>query len=165
MNLIQIANGMGDKLTFGDLPQYTYIIGKVNQILDEDKAITVTTTGTDFLAIYETLKQSQQNTLASIIDTEYKLVAEIVTDLCFREMSERRRDRQTYQNNIKLFMFIIFFVIIGNFYAAYSYHKLATEKMGKNYKSALLSTFTDGLTFYDNATKALEGNPPDTASK
>jgi hypothetical protein len=165
MNLIQIANGMGDKLTFGDLPQYIYIIGKINQILNEDQAITVTTTGTDFLTIYETLKQSQQNTLASVIDTEYKLVAEIVTDLCFREMSERRRERQANQNNIKLFMFVISIVMIGNFYAAYSYHKLAAEKMGKNYKSALLATFVDGLTFYDKASKALEGVTPDEPTK
>ncbi len=165
MNLIQIANGMGDKLTFGDLPQYTYIIGKVNQILDEDKAITVTTTGAAFLAIYETLKQSQQNTLASVIDLEYKLVAEIVTDLCFREMSERRRERQAHQNNIKLFMFVVAIVMIGNFYAAYSYHKLATEKMGKGYKSALLSTLTDSLLFYDKASKAIEGTAPDDTTK
>lgn len=155
MNLIQIANGMGDNMTFGDLPQYNYIIGKVNQILGEDKAITVTTTGTSFLAIYETLKQNQQNAIASVIDNDYQLRLEIVTDIAYHEMGERRREKQAFQNNIKLFMFVILMVMIGNFYAAYSYHKLVTEQIGKNYKSALLSTFTDGLTFYDKASKAI----------
>lgn len=161
MNLIQIANGMGDNITFGDLPQYAYIIEKVNQILGEDKAITVTTTGSDFLAIYETLKQMQQNQIATVIESDYPLRLEIVTDLCQHEMGERRRERQAHRNNIKLFMFAILFVMLGNFYAAYSYHKLAKEKMGKNYESALLSTFTDGLSLYENVSKAVE----ETATK
>jgi hypothetical protein len=101
MNLIQIANGMGDRMTFGDLPRSSYIIEKINLILPEDQNITVTTSGKDFIAFYETLKQNQQNQLAVIIEADTELRLEIVTDIAFHEISERRREKQVFHNNFR----------------------------------------------------------------
>ena len=53
MNLIQIATGMGTSMRFGDLPKYSYVISKINEILPVELTITATTTGVEFLTIYK----------------------------------------------------------------------------------------------------------------
>ena len=128
MNLIQIANGMGDRMTFGDLPRSSYIIEKISLILPEDQNITVTTNGNDFITIYETLKNNQQNQLAMIIEADTELRLEIVTDIAFHEISERRREKQVFHNNFQIYTLVIVAVVVVNFYNAYTYHQVAKKK-------------------------------------
>lgn len=150
MNLIQIANGMGTNMAFGDLPDYALIIEKVNEILPEEKAITVTTTGSDFLAIYETLKQSQQNQLARVIETNTELRLEIVTDIAFHEISERRREKQIFQNNARIYLVIIAVIVLGNLYNAYTYHQAAVKILGEGYDSSMLGVVQEAFKWYDS---------------
>lgn len=158
MNLIQIANGMGDRITFGDLPQSTYIIEKINTILPEDKLITVTTTGNEFIAIFETLKQGQQNQLATIIEADTALRLEIVTDIAFHEISERRREKQVFQNNFRIYVLVIAVVVIVNLYNAYTYHQVATRVIGTDYQSSMLGILKEGFSALDSLTKSSDSN-------
>lgn len=158
MNLIQIANGMGDRITFGDLPQSTYIIEKINTILPEDNLITVTTTGNDFIAIFETLKQGQQNQLATIIEADTALRLEIVTDIAFHEISERRREKQVFQNNFRIYVLVIAVVVIVNLYNAYTYHQVATRVVGADYQSSMLGILKEGFSALDSLTKSSDSN-------
>lgn len=158
MNLIQIANGMGDRITFGDLPQSTYIIEKINTILPEDNLITVTTTGNDFIAIFETLKQGQQNQLATIIEADTALRLEIVTDIAFHEISERRREKQVFQNNFRIYVLVIAVVVIVNLYNAYTYHQVATRVIGIDYQSSMLGILKEGFSALDSLTKSSDSN-------
>lgn len=150
MNLIQIANGMGASMSFGDLPQSTQIIEKINTILPDDKAITVTTTGNQFLKIYETLKQSQQNQLAGIIEDNVELRLEIVTDIAFNEISERRREKQIFQNNARIYLILMSIIVLGNLYSAYTYHQAAVKIIGKDYDSSMLTFVKSGFKLYEN---------------
>ena len=152
MNLIQIANGMGDRITFGDLPRSSYIIEKINLILPEDQNITVTTNGNEFIAIYETLKNNQQNQLALVIEADTELRLEIVTDIAFHEISERRRDRQVFQNNFRIYMLVIVAVVIVNLYNAYTYHQVATRVIGKEYESSMLGVVNESFKAFDAIT-------------
>ena len=158
MNLIQIANGMGDRITFGDLPQSTYIIEKINTILPEDKLITVTTTGNEFISIFETLKQGQQNQLATIIEADTALRLEIVTDIAFQEISERRREKQVFQNNFRIYVLVIAVVVIVNLYNAYTYHQVATRVVGADYQSSMLGILKEGFSALDSLTKSSDSN-------
>ena len=153
MNLIQIANGMGDRMTFGDLPRSSYIIEKINLILPEDQHVTVTTNGNDFIAIYETLKLSQQNQLAMIIEADTELRLEIVTDIAFHEISERRREKQVFHNNFRIYMLFIAVVVAVNFYNAYTYHQVASRVIGVNYESSMLGVVKEAFKAFDTITK------------
>ncbi len=163
MNLIQIANGMGDRMTFGDLPRSSYIIEKINLILPEDQHVTVTTNGNDFIAIYETLKLSQQNQLAMIIEADTELRLEIVTDIAFHEISERRREKQVFHNNFRIYMLFIAVVVTVNFYNAYTYHQVASRVIGVNYESSMLGVVKEAFKAFDTITKKTE--QPDTVAK
>ena len=156
MNLIQIANGMGDRMTFGDLPRSSYIIEKINLILPEDQNITVTTNGNDFITIYETLKHNQQNQLAMIIEADTELRLEIVTDIAFHEISERRREKQVFHNNFRIYMLVIVAVVVVNFYNAYTYHQVATRVIGKNYESSMLGIVKEAFKAFDAITNKPE---------
>lgn len=156
MNLIQIANGMGDRITFGDLPQSTYIIEKINTLLPEDTNITVTTTGNEFIAIFEKLKNSQQNQLATVIEADTELRLEIVTDIAFHEISERRRERQVLQNNFRIYMLVLLAVVMVNLYNAYTYHQIATRVIGANYQSSMLGIVKNAFKALDAITNATE---------
>lgn len=156
MNLIQIANGMGDRMTFGDLPRSSYIIEKINLILPEDQNITVTTNGNDFIAIYETLKHNQQNQLAMIIEADTELRLEIVTDIAFHEISERRREKQVFHNNFRIYMLVVVAVVVVNFYNAYTYHQVATHVIGKNYESSMLGIVKEAFKAFDAITNKTE---------
>lgn len=149
MNLIQIANGMGTNMTFGDLPEYSLIIEKVNEILPEEKAITVLTTGSDFLAIYATLKQSQQNHLARVIENNIQLRLEIVTDIAFHEISEHRREKLIFQNNVRMYLIIVAVIVLGNLFNAYTYHQAAVKVIGQNYNSSMLGVVKEAFHWYD----------------
>lgn len=153
MNLIQIANGMGKRMTFGDLPRSSYIIEKINLILPEDQHVTVTTNGNDFIAIYETLKLSQQNQLAMIIEADTELRLEIVTDIAFHEISERRREKQVFHNNFRIYMLFIAVVVTVNFYNAYTYHQVASRVIGVNYESSMLGVVKEAFKAFDTITK------------
>lgn len=156
MNLIQIANGMGTRMTFGDLPRSSYIIEKINLILPEERNITVTTKGSDFITIYETLKRSQQNQLAMIIEADIELRLEIVTDIAFHEISERRREKQVFHNNFRIYMLVIVAVVVVNFYNAYTYHQVATRVIGKNYESSMLGIAKEAFKAFDAITNKTE---------
>ena len=153
MNLIQIANGMGKRMTFGDLPRSSYIIEKINLILPEDQHVTVTTNGNDFIAIYETLKLNQQNQLAMIIEADTELRLEIVTDIAFHEISERRREKQVFHNNFRIYMLFIAVVVTVNFYNAYTYHQVASRVIGVNYESSMLGVVKEAFKAFDTITK------------
>lgn len=159
MNLIQIANGMGTNMTFGDLPQYSMIIEKVNEILPEAQAITVTTTGSDFLAIYSTLKQSQQNQLARVIENNTELRLEIVTDIAFHEISERRREKQTFQNNVRVYLLIVAVIVLGNLFNAYTYHQAAVKVIGQDYNSSMLGVVKEAFQWYDKLLTTKDPEP------
>jgi hypothetical protein len=152
MNLIQIANGMGDHMTFGDLPQYGLVIKKINEILPEEDNITVQTTGTAFLEIYDKLKQSTQNELAIVLDDSTSLKLDIVTDIAFSEVARRRRDQRIFTSNARLFVIIAFIAIIGNIYCAFTYHQLATKIIGSQYDSSMLGAVKYVFKLYDQIT-------------
>lgn len=159
MNLIQIANGMGTNMSFGDLPEYSLIIEKVNEILPEEKAITVTTTGSDFLTIYGTLKQNQQNQLARVIENNTQLRLEIVTDIAFHEMSEHRREKQIFQNNVRIYLIIVAVIVLGNLFNAYTYHQAAVKVIGQDYNSSMLGVVKEAFQWYDKIFTSKEETP------
>lgn len=150
MNLIQIANGMGDHMTFGDLPRYSYIISKINAILPEEDAITATTKGSEFIVVYEKLKQGQQNQLAVVLEADFELRLEIVTDIACREISERRRERQNFKNNIRLFLIGILLLTMVNLYCAYTYHQVAVSILGTDYDSQMIGVLKALFSLYDS---------------
>lgn len=138
MNLIQIATGMGDTMSFGDLPKYSYVISKINEILPDEVTITATTTGVEFLAIYNSLKPDRQNLLASVIETDLDIRLEIASDIAMNELSKRSSERITFAQNARL-MFVITLILLAiNVYTAYAYHQQVTAILGPAYDSTMV---------------------------
>lgn len=138
MNLIQIASGMGNRVSFGALPRSSYIIDQINEILPEDQAIGVLTTGQQFIDIYETLKLTEQNKLARVLEGEHELLLDIVTDLALNEFSDRKRESRAYISKLKMYLTFIGLVLMVNLYSAYTYHQQAVKVIGDDYESTML---------------------------
>lgn len=138
MNLIQIANGMGTSMRFGDLPKYSYVITKINEILPDGLIITVTTTGVEFLEIYNGLRPDKQNLLASVIEADMDIRLEIASDIAMNELSKRSREKTTFAQNARLMFVITLILIATNLYIAFNYHQHATLLLGTNYNSTVV---------------------------
>ncbi|BDH16590.1 MAG: hypothetical protein [Bacteriophage sp.] len=142
VNIIQIAEQMGDDVTFGELPEYRYIIDHVNACLTEAQQIDSGTTGSEFCTLYETLSGSVKNKLASVIDNDHQLRLDIISDLALRENTRIRLEMQAQQHNNKIYSFMLLVVIYMGMYNTYTYHLEAQTKLGDNYKSSFLAIYS-----------------------
>ncbi len=154
MNLIQIANGMGTSMRFGDLPKYSYVITKINDILPDDLTITATTTGVEFLTIYNGLKPDKQNLLASVIEHDQEIRLEIVSDIAMNELSKRSRERTTFAQNARLMFIITLILVATNLYIAFSYHQHAVALLGADYESTVVGALRYLFDFIDQVLKS-----------
>lgn len=149
MNLIQIANGMGSSMQFGDLPKYSYVIGKINEILPKEQPITATTTGVEFLLIYNSLKPDLQNKLAAAIESDADIRLEIASDIAMNELSKRSRERAAFASNARLMFVLTLILVMTNMYISYSYHQHVVAILGPDYNSTLVGALRVVFEFVD----------------
>lgn len=159
MNIIQIANIMGEGLTFGDLPNSSKIVKDINGITSEEGyTLTTTSTGKDFMAIYNDLDPDVQNVLATVLEDNDRLRLLVVSDIAMFLVSERRKDMETFQQSLRMSLLFVAMIVAIILYTGYRFHVSAKESLGDEYRSSFIETMNS---LYDilHPGKAL---PPET---